>query len=160
MGLYPKSCHFDEAYLDPVRTLVQSNPLVTAFWGFPFDHTVLDYVWDEQERTFPTISSLLPPRESLSSSPERVFKGTLIRRPYNISIKHAPGTRGYIYIVSLEDTLVLKLVGVISELPYWVYSQSVALQRSTNRSPENHPSLQNPARNRLFIYASEPASRN
>ena len=109
MGLYPKICHYDEAYLDPVRTLVQSNPLVTALWGIPSDGTVLDYVWDEQERTFPTISSLLPPRESLSSSPERVFKGTLIRRPYNISVKHAPGTRGYIYNVSLEDTLVLKI---------------------------------------------------
>ena len=109
MGLYPKSCHYDEAYLDPVRTLVQSNPLVTALWGIPFDRTVLDYVLDEQERTFPTISSLLPPRESLSSSPERVFKGTIIRRPYNISVKHAPGTRGYIYISSLGDTLVLKI---------------------------------------------------
>ena len=109
MGLYPKSCHYDEVYLDPVRTLVQSNPLVTAFWGFQFDRTVLDYVWDEQERTFPTISSLLPPRESLSSSPERVFKGTLIGRPYNISVKHAPGTGGYIYSVSLGDTLVLKI---------------------------------------------------
>ena len=109
MGLYPKSCYYDEAYLDPVRTLVQSNPLVTALWGIPSDRTVLDYVWDEQERTFPTISSLLPPRDSLSSSPERVFKGTFIRRPYNISVKHAPGTRGYIYIVSLGDTLVLKI---------------------------------------------------
>ena len=109
MGLYFKSCHYDEAYLDPVRTLVQSNPLVTAFWGFPFDRTVLDYVWDEQERTFPTISNLLPPKESLSSSPERVCKGTFIRRPYNISVKHARGTRGYIYIVSLGGTLVLKI---------------------------------------------------
>ena len=109
MGLYPKSCLYDEAYLDPVRTLVQAYPLVTALWGIPFDRTVLDYVWEKQERTFPTISSLLPPRESLSSSPERVFKGTLIRRPYNISVKHAPGTRGYIYIVSMVDTLVLKI---------------------------------------------------
>ena len=109
MGLYPKICHYDEAYLDPVRTLVQSNPLVTALQGIPSDRTVLDYVWDEQERTFPTISSLLPSRDSLSSSPERVFKGTFIRRHYNISVKHAPGTRGYIYIVSLGDTLVLKI---------------------------------------------------
>ena len=109
MGLYPKSSHYGEAYQDPVRTLVQSNPLVTALWGIPFDRTVLDYVWDEQERTFPTMSSLLPTRESLSSSPERVFKGTLIIRPYNISVKHAPGTRGYIYIVSMVDTLVLKI---------------------------------------------------
>ena len=109
MGLYPKRFHYDEAYLDPVRTLVQSNPLVTALWGIPSDCTVLDYVWYVQERTFPTISSLLPPRDSLSSSPERVFKGTFIRRPYFISVKHAPGTRGYIYIVSLGDTLVLKI---------------------------------------------------
>ena len=109
MGFYPKSGHYGEAYLDPVRTLVQSNPLVTALWGIPFDRTVLDYVWDEQERTFPTISSLLPPRDSLSSLPERVFKGTFIRRPYILSVKHAPGTRGYIYIVTLGDTLVLKI---------------------------------------------------
>ena len=94
MGLYPKSFHYDEAYLDPVRTLVQSNPLVTTLWGIPSDRTVLDYVWDEQERTFPTISSLLPPRDSLSSLPERVFKDTFIRRPYFISVKHAPETRG------------------------------------------------------------------
>ena len=58
---------------------------------------------------FPKISSLLPPGGSLGSSPEGVFKGTFIRRPYNISVKHAPGTRGYIYIVSLGDTLVLKI---------------------------------------------------
>ena len=100
MGLYPKSCHYDEAYLDPVRTLVQSNPLLTALWGIPSDGTVLDYVWDEQERTFPTISSLLPPRDRLSSSFERVFKGTFIRRPYNISVIPPSGTRGYIYSVS------------------------------------------------------------
>ena len=52
VGLYPKRCHYDEVYLDPVGTLVQSNPLVTALLGIPFDRTVLDYVWDEQKRTF------------------------------------------------------------------------------------------------------------
>ena len=108
VGLHPKSFNHDDAYLDQVRTLVQSNPLVAALGEIGLDRTVPDYLWDEQERTFPTISSLLPPRDSLSSSPERVFKGTFIIRPYNISVKHAPGTRGYIYIVSMVDTLVLK----------------------------------------------------
>ena len=103
MGLHPKSCHYDEAYLDPNRTLVQSNPLVTDLWGIPSDRTVLDYVWNEQERTFPTIRSLLPPRDSLSSSLKRVFKCTFIRRLYTISVKHALETRGYIYIISLGD---------------------------------------------------------
>ena len=85
------------------------DTFVTALWGILSDRTVLEYVWGEQERTFPTISSLLPPRDSLSSSPERVFKVTFIRRPYFIPVKHAPGTRGYIFIVSLGDTLVLKI---------------------------------------------------
>ena len=109
MGLYSKSSYYDERYLDQVRKLAQSNPLATALWGIPSNRFVVDYVWDEQEKTFPTIGSLLPPRDSLSSSPERVFKGKFIRRPYNISVMHSPGTRGYIYIVSLEDTLMLKI---------------------------------------------------
>ena len=65
VGLHPKSFNHDEAYLDQVRTLVQSNPLVAALGEIGLDRTVPDYLWDEQERTFQRLLTFCHPEKVL-----------------------------------------------------------------------------------------------
>ena len=65
VGLHPKSFNHDDAYLDQVRTLVQSNPLVAALGEIGLDRTVPDYLWDEQERTFQRLLTFCHPDKVL-----------------------------------------------------------------------------------------------
>ena len=65
VGLHPKSFNYDEAYLDQVRTLVQSNPLVAALGEISLDRTVPDFLWDEQERTFQRLLTFCHPEKVL-----------------------------------------------------------------------------------------------
>ena len=108
VGLHPKSFNHDDAYLDQVRTLVQSNPLVAALGEIGLDRTVPDYLWDEQERTFQRLLTFCHPDKVLVLHLRGIQKYT--RRMFLIPAfkmfgKPVPGTRKSICIVLLVDVL-------------------------------------------------------
>lgn len=53
VGLHPKKVpNCSEAYLEQIKTLLHSNPLVVALGEIGLDRTVPDYLWDDQDLVF------------------------------------------------------------------------------------------------------------
>ena len=159
VGLHPKSFNHDEAYLDQVRTLVQSNPLVAALGEIGLDRSVPDYLWDEQERTFQRLLTFCHPEKVL----------VLHLRGYSKVHSSDVLNTGLQYVrkaCSRDQRIHLHcFTGRRVDVENWLEDfPNCHFGFTAKVSSFNDPQIEGlravPAGNRLSIYASEPASRN
>ena len=66
VGLHPKKVpNCSEAYLEQIKTLLYSNPLVVALGEIGLDRTVPDYLWDDQDLVFKRMLTFCHPEKVL-----------------------------------------------------------------------------------------------